>query len=282
MKTLKLTLAASAVAAALLASTAALGAQAAGHGQRPVTVYFTRHAEKKTTTVALGDATTTYELEWSGDDFTTAAPGIGDDGAPNDPTASKGDNLDEVCGESKCAEELNALGLLRAELLADWFERHGITRQVDAVYSSHKYRTYQTVAPIAADAGLEVIRLPEGASELQPESTTPSECLTLDAIANARAGDTLVVAGHSGTLYDIMGDGNGNCAGLGLRNEDGTPLTDDSPSSERFPKVESGKNAGKVRDFGDIWKVQVYPNGARFAYRVNLQPKVLFVDDYAY
>ena len=289
MKPLRNTLAASAVATALLATLAPVTAQATyyGHGgDRPVTVYFTRHAEKKTTTVEVvengtpSSATTTYELVWddANDTFTTSSPGIDDDLEPNDPSKSKGANLDEVCGISKCAEELSDLGLKRAELLAKWFKRRGITRHVDAVYSSHKRRTLQTVEPIADDAGVSVVQLPMDGEELQPESTSPSECPTIDAILGANAGDTLVVAGHSGTLYDIMGDGNSSCAGLGLRNRDGSPLTDDSPSTRRFPKDEDDK----VRDFGDIWKVLVYPNGdARFVYRVNLQPKALFVDNVA-
>ena len=65
-----------------------------------------------------------------------------------------------------------------------------------------------------------------------------------------------------------MGDGNDDCDGLGL----------DTSNDRRFPKDEDGK----VRDFGDVWKVVVYPNGqARLAYRVNLQPKALFVNNFA-
>ena len=72
-----------------------------------------------------------------------------------------------------------------------------------------------------------------------------------------------------------MGDTVEDCsvAGLGL----------DTSSDRRFPRDEDGK----VRDFGDIWKVVIYPqaNGeftTRFAYRVNLQPKRLSVSNYAY
>ena len=187
----------------------------------------------------------------------------------------KSENRDDVCGAKKCAEELNALGLERAELLANWFKRNRITRRIDGVISSHKRRTFQTVDPIAVDAGLSVQQFPVGGTELEPEGTTASECPTVEAILSADPGDTLLVAGHSGTLYDIMGDTVEDCsvAGLGL----------DTSSDRRFPRDEDGK----VRDFGDIWKVVIYPqaNGeftTRFAYRVNLQPKRLSVSNYAY
>lgn len=232
---------------------------------RPITVYFTRHAEKETTTYELGSATSTYELIWSGEDFDVTPP-LEDNGDP-----SKGKNRNDVCGGDKCAEELNALGLARADLLADWFSHHRVTHKLDAVYSSHKERTRQTVAPTAAAAGLTVQQLPSDGTELEPEGTSSSECLTLDAIANAASGDTLLIAGHSGTLYDIMGDGNDTCAGLGL-------LKDDDASSNRFPKDAKGK----VADFGDIWKVTIHNGTARFKYRVNLQPKALRINNYAY
>jgi len=227
-----------------------------------LTVYFTRHAEKQTVTIDIsemaGDAYT----------YTTNSDGsyvhIGNDN-------EKGTRLDEVCGEGKCAEELSDLGEARAQLLADWFYNRDITNKLDAVYATHKMRTQQTVIPTAVAADLDVIQLPatlegETATELNPESTTPSECAMLEAIAAAQeAGmDTILLSGHSGTLYDIMGYGNDFCNGLGL----------DTSDDDRFPKDEKGK----VRDYGDIWKVVINPNGiARFAYRKNLQPTKLSV-----
>ena len=262
MKIINTTLAASAVTAALLATAVPATAQATGYGgERPITVYLTRHAEKKTTTTSTGAAPTTYDIVYEGDEATVTANG----GSP----VSKARSRDDVCGEEKCAEELNAFGLERAELLADWFKRRGITSRLDKVVSSHKRRTFQTVAPTADDAGLTVMQFPVGGTELAPEGTSKSECPTIEAILDSAPGDTVLVAGHSGTLYDIMGDGNDDCDGLGL----------DTSNDHRFPKDEDGK----VRDFGDVWKVVVYPNGkARLAYRVNLQPKALFVNDFAY
>ena len=246
---------ASALLVALVPGTASAGNY--GYTNQPITVYFTRHAEKKTTTTVTGSASTTYELDYS----------MGGEPMANNEGGSVGDQLDEVCGTDKCAEELNAFGLVRADLLEDYFTRRGITRKLDAVYSSHKERTRQTVAPTAAAAGLEVIQLPMGGTELEPEGTTPSECPTIEAILNANPGDTLLVAGHSGTLYDIMGDGNDDCAGLGL----------DTSDDDRFPKDAKGK----VRDFGDIWKITIRNGKVRFNKRVNLGVKRLVVMDRA-
>lgn len=267
MKSLAIKSLSSAAVAATFVAAAIIPASASadyyGYHNRPITIYFTRHAEKQTTTVSLGDASSTYELEWTGD--------VADTTMLNNGETSKGDNLDQVCGAVKCAEELSSLGLKRADLLADWFSRRGIAHRLDAVYSSHKERTRQTVAPTADVAGLSVVQLPIGGTELEPEKTGSTECPTLDAIANANPGDTLLIAGHSGTLYDIMGDGNDDCVGLGL-------LTDDDASSNRFPKDDDGK----VADFGDIWKVTIRNGEARFNYRVNLQPKALRISNRAY
>lgn len=250
----------SAVSAALLAGLGLPMSSVAGnnhqnHGNRPssnaVTVYFTRHGEKQTTLVDTGTAADNYATE----------PDAG---------VFLGKNFDEYCGNEKCGEELNAFGLVRAELLADWFARLGVVNKLDAVYSSHKLRTYQTVAPTAEAAGLEVMQLPADGTELSPEGTTASECPTINAILSAAPGSTLLVAGHSGTLYDIMGDGNSDCAGLGL-------LTDNDASSDQFPK----DSKGKVANYGDIWKVTVSGGVAKLDWRVNLDTVALRVVDYA-
>ncbi len=255
------------VITASILSTAMLGAlvpasvQAGGYQNRPITIYFTRHAEKQTITNEIGSASS----------YTTDAE---NNFVALDAINDKGKNLDEVCaepdskGKITCAEELSDAGEVRAELLAAWFTKRGITRHLDAAISSHKIRTMQTILPTAEAAGLTVKQVPVDGTELAPVSTTPSECATLEEIAAASPGDTLLVAGHSGTLYDIMGDGNAYCAGLGL----------DTGNEDRFPVNEDGK----VRDFGDVWKVVISNGTARFAYRVNLQPKKLSVDNYSY
>ena len=164
---------------------------------------------------------------------------------------------------------------MRATLLAWWFTRKGITQKLDAVIATHKIRTQQTVMPTAIAARLPVTQVPtdiEGipATELNPESTTPSECATIDAIyaAQEEGMDTILVAGHSGTLYHIMGQGNDKCDGLDL----------DITDNDRFPK-----DGGKVAYYGDIWKVIFRPNGvAKFVYRKNLQPQQLSVFEEAH
>jgi len=281
MKPIPSLLATSAVTATLLAALAPAVAHADRWGhkqQRPITVYFTRHAEKKTTTTPTDMEASTYELEYF--------PGMVDDDGDiakvitdrmDDSEKSKGKNRDDVCGTSKCAEELNALGLARADLLADWLERRRVTHRLDAVYSSHKYRTFQTVDPSAVKAGLVVEQLPADGTELEPESTSPSECPTLQAILEANPGDTLLVAGHSGTLYDIMGTGVKDCTDP-RTGEASTGLGLDTANDRRFPKDDDDK----VRDFGDLWKVVIRNGQARFVYRVNLQPKYLFIENKAF
>lgn len=250
----------------LISAIAALPARAADEvvesQSKPVTVYFTRHAEKKTTTTPLGIATQLYQLPNT--DESPVGLGPTSDGTPI------GNSSDEVCGVSTCAEELSDKGLQRANLLASWFLQRRVVRTLDAVYASHKLRTYQTVLPTATLADLDVIQLPFGATELAPESTKPSVCATVDAIINTPPGDTILVAGHSGTLYDIMGEGNNECNGLGL-------LTDNEPGSHRFPK----DSEGKIPDYGDVWKVVIRNGAARFIYRVNLEATQLSVIDRA-
>lgn len=234
----------------LLIPSSGLAGGNAGFKGSGLTIYFTRHLQKETVIIDVAGALPYgYSTNDDGDIYV----------ANSTSGVAKASRLDHVCGEKKCAEVLNAEGEANAQLLADWFSSHGITRKLDAVYATHKVRTQQTVQAIADDASLDVTQVPASGTELNPESTTPSECATLGAITDAQAAglDTILVAGHSGTLYDIMGDGT-DCGGLGL----------DTTDNNRFPK----DDAGKVRDYGDIWKVILTPRGnARFVYRQKLK-----------
>ncbi len=224
---------------------------ATNQNDNDVEIYFTRHAEKMTQLAEQADG-----------------------------------SFIEACGESKCAEVLNAKGELRAELLAMQFDEAGITERLTNAFSSHKIRTRQTIEQITADAGLSgdmdknaddgiqefPISNDEGsadAAELDPESTSPSKAPVIEALLSLPAGSVALVAGHSGTLYDIM-------AGIGLSDvclED----TVDICNQDRYPIDEDVK----VKNFGDIWKVTLQDGVASFAYRVNLQPVELAVDELA-
>ena len=222
----------------------------ASRGDGLVEVYFTRHAEKMTL------------LEEQ------------DDGS-----------FVEVCGEENCAEVLNAEGELRAELLAEGFAETGLTDRLTHAFSSHKTRTRQTIERIAAEAGLtgDVDKNPddgiqefpvenddgEFATELDPEGTSASEAPTIDALLSLPPGSVALVAGHSGTLYDIM-------AGLGLQDVCG-PDTLETCDQDRYP----AKDNGKVKNFGDLWKITIDGGSPTFVYRVNLQPLELQVDELA-
>ena len=274
-----------AIGVALLS--AAVGSTAMADSYRSnetLIIYFTRHAEKQTVTTVLDGVTPpTYGFNYSVDPAVPVLQAYTDDDG-----ISEGDRLDEVCGDEKCAEELSDKGTMRAMLLADWFAARKITNRLDAVYATHKTRTQQTVTPTAMVAGLEVINVLDGGTELAPQSTSPSECATLQAIEDSRMAehDTIVIAGHSGTLYDIMGSGVGSLdkpcvlksgvisTGLGLDTGNTVP---DTGNLKRFPKSSSGK----VANFGDIWKVVIGRNGsARFFYRQLLTFKKLSVAEF--
>lgn len=207
-----------------------------------VVIYFTRHAEKQTQLKELENG-----------------------------------QYEEICGTDKCSEELSSLGELRAELLADWFKDKGITDKLTHIFSSHKLRTLQTIRHIAAEAELEgdndknandgVQEFPilnadtnEFATELSPEGTSSSEDPTIDALKNLAPGSVALVAGHSGTLYDIM-------QGLGLTDVC-TKATVETCNKDRYPI----NKKFKVANFGDIWKIELTNRDVKFRFRTNLQP----------
>lgn len=222
-------------------------AESEGHIRNNVVIYFTRHAEKQTELSENEDGT-----------------------------------FSEVCGSDKCSEILNAKGELRAELLVEWFAGKGITEDLTHAFSSHKTRTRQTIEQIVAAAGLSgdndkildgIQEFPifagdaseDYATELAPESTSPSEQPVIDALLALEPGSVALVAGHSGTLYDIM-------YGIGLM-DSCTVINIDAGTcnAARYPFNEKQK----VANFGDIWKVTLRNGVAKFKYRQNLQPTVL-------
>lgn len=224
---------------------AASYADSEGYMNNNVVIYFTRHAEKQTEVMDNGDGT-----------------------------------LTEVCGIDKCSEILNPEGELRADLLVEWFERKGITEDLTHAFSSHKTRTRQTIEQIVAAAGLTgdydkfendgIQEFPvfasdtseDFATELSPEGTSASEAPVINALLALEPGSVALVAGHSGTLYDIM-------YGIGL-NDVCTVANIDAGTCDanRYPFDEKKK----VANFGDIWKVTLKNGTAKFRYRQNLQP----------
>lgn len=218
-----------------LAGTSSIAA-AGNNPYAPVTIYFTRHAEKETEQMAVA-------------------------GEPG--------KFMEICGTSKCAEILSDKGLARAELLADWFTQRGITGQLTHAFSSHKNRTRQTITPIAAAAqnlavdadlipGDGIQQIPSvNTSELNDGSgsqgTSGTVAPTAAALLALPGGSVAVVAGHSGSIYPIM-----EAIGLNTMN---------NPAN--FPRKASN---GKIPEFGDIWKVVLQNGNAQLHWRVNLQP----------
>ncbi|MFK7993856.1 MAG: phosphoglycerate mutase family protein [Granulosicoccus sp.] len=266
---------ASVVGAALLAATATsvVSAESNGHRADRTIVYMTRHAEKQ--------------------DILVAAPELGSGIETN------------FCnsGGTRCAEELSALGELRADLLAEWLERRGILHTITDVISSDKKRTRQTVQSAAdriveleiadllaadvmdGDATDGVRQVPGVAFDINNEimSNSVSVDPTVEAIRELAPGSVALVAAHSGTIYRIMGgqdtDGNPNTGdddsvGLGID----TNFGDNFAEVTLFPKKESD---GKVPTFGDLWKIVINNNTgeARVAWRKNLQPLSLKIEN---
>jgi len=88
-------------------------------------------------------------------------------------------------------------------------------------FSSHQQRTLNTFLPtvvraeergasLASDHDLtvdNVEQFPADGSELDPESASVSVRPAVDALLALPGGSLALVAGHSGTFYKIMGDG---------------------------------------------------------------------------
>ena len=180
------------------------------------TVYLVRHAEQETTTTVRGlddapSATTAYSLEWLGGPGASSEYNLSPREGP-----IVGYNLDQVCGNQNCAEGLALQGKTRAQLLANWMKQNGIVDKLSSVFSSHKRRAALTVEPTASMAGLTVQQFPVDGQELNPEGNGPSVCPTVAAIQALPLGSTALVATHTRTIYQIMGDGTDDCDGLGL------------------------------------------------------------------
>ena len=252
---------ASVVSVSLFATITTSNVLADGHSDANVTVYITRHAEKQN------------ELD---------------------------DKENSFCKDdlSRCAEELSALGKLRAEFLAVWLEEEGILEKITKVISSDKQRTRQTIEPTAAriielgkvdllsvdsadtiaDGVTQVPASKANTEGNEIKGNSGSVDPTVEAIKALEPGSVALVAAHSGTIYRIMGgqdtDGNpstgkdgDNSVGLGIDTTQGDNFADVT----MFPKKESD---GKVPTFGDVWKVVInHESGeAVVEWRKNLQP----------
>jgi len=210
-------------------------------------VYIVRHAEFEIITKSTGEATSSYDVDWVGDEAVISSSIIEEEKQKN-----IGKNLDEVCDSHYCAKELSDMGKVRATLLANWFNEKGIVSNLTAVYASHKHRTLQTVQPTAMKANLEVTQLPTNSSELDPGTVSVSICPTIDAIKkNHPLGSTILVGAHSDTIYKILEGGKkGQCNGLGI---------DTNTDPSLFPKDSRGLIPRHTH--GYVWKVGIDTNG---------------------
>jgi hypothetical protein len=173
------------------------------------------------------------------------------------PESVLGDILVPDCTETCCLEVLNDLGTKRAELLAAWFEERGILRRLTHVIASHKVRTLQTVAPLAAAAaesgagladdvdqqpGDHVQQVPPFIEECAPgfEGSASSRGPMTEFLMSLAPGSQVVVAAHSPTIYPIL-------EAFGI----------DTHDPRDFPRG----SGGLVSGFGNLWIVDVDATG---------------------
>jgi hypothetical protein len=98
-----------------------LKASSDGQHEHSTIVYLLHHAKETRTINVLGKATTTYNVEWSGNAVNITST----DGS------TVGSNYNDACRDSSCAKELSSLGLLKAELLGGWYIYHFMIMNTD-------------------------------------------------------------------------------------------------------------------------------------------------------
>lgn len=143
----------------------------------------------------------------------------------------------EDCNQAGCCiEPLDPAGELRADLLTYFLAKANVLPDLTDVIASHKSRTQQIVRPTADVVSLPVVSYPVGVQECDPgfESANTSRAPMVAAIRSAPDGSTMLVAAHSGTIYNILGD-------LGI----------DTSDPYDFPRAPDGK----VRGFNNLWHV---------------------------
>jgi broad specificity phosphatase PhoE len=168
---------------------------------------------------------------------------------------------------SCCVMPLSALGQARRDALAEWFVHHGLAHRLTHLIATNKPRTVETLRPLAIASGLGgdrdgdgildgsdddlvpgdgIQQYPAFKLECDPdyEKTLNSKPLIVDAIQKLPHGSRAVVANHSDTLYAIITEATGV----------------DTSDPVLFPK-EAGSTT-RVRDFNDLWIVEIGPTGA--------------------
>jgi hypothetical protein len=145
---------------------------------------------------------------------------------------------------------LNPLGMMRAIMLADWFEENHIAKTLTHVIASHKIRTRQTVGPIAQAAGLTgdsdqapgdgVFNVPWWPGECDAGWTSSKSVIgpQTNFINTLPLGSRVVLCSHSPALYPIM-------QAYGI----------DTSDPVQFPK--DAADAKKVGGFTNLWAVEL-------------------------
>lgn len=91
--------------------------------------------------------------------------------------------------------ELSEAGRQRAAALAEALSG----ARISALLSSHYQRTRQTLAPLAARHGLDIIEVPARSGEMEAHIEA-----VVDAVGRTKGGGIAVIAGHSNTVPGIV------------------------------------------------------------------------------
>jgi broad specificity phosphatase PhoE len=175
-----------------------------------------------------------------------------------------------------CTEILNPVGELRAQLLADWFAKEGITEELTHILATHKTRTRQTVRHIAEEAGLPgggdanpddgIEQVPnidpetgEFITECTPgyESSKSTRGPMLNAILDIHESEedaVILAAGHSPQLYWVM-------MALGIDTSDDITFPKKCKNEDHDPPCDNIDKNERVNGFNNVWIVIIDEDG---------------------
>ena len=108
-------------------------------------------------------------------------------------------DTDAAMGGPNDDPPLNARGLQRAELLADFLQKVDVTGSVNAIYASDKRRTQETAAPLAMRLNIPV--------EIDDHLDTKG---FMDRMTRHHGGDIVLIVSHSNTIQPLIDELHGS------------------------------------------------------------------------
>ena len=108
-------------------------------------------------------------------------------------------DTDAAMGGPNDDPPLNARGLQRAELLADFLQKVDVTGSVNAIYASDKRRTQETAAPLAMRLNIPV--------EIDDHLDTKG---FMDRMKRHHGGEIVLIVSHSNTIQPLVDELHGS------------------------------------------------------------------------